>query len=437
MLEYLFIVIIIVSLVIIGYSLIKMYNDIDLFKKIVIYDQMKKKELINNNAEEIKTNMEEIKSSKNALNTKINNDIESAVQDFNIHTDALNDLTNYIYEKNICDDINNKVRKSNGTKLSESELDSLNDKDKNTNKICCNNPGVSEELKNANFSCYPKESFNNYKNIEKFSEDEREFENTGLIEPELEDAEEIINTGYMPIPETIETTLYNSNLLESDFKDKVSQDAIPYDGLSIPGDLKISKKNGANVLIKGKNTRLCGTGGGSICSYFPYDNNNTYIRPGKKKGNIYVTHAKYFKAENNSNGLCGKGNGRLCSYFPYDNNHTYIRPGQNDKNIYIINAKHFRANNNSNILCGGSGKMCSHLPATNNHTYIRPGENSNNIYIGGTKENSDRTYQVVINSIKPLRAMRGIKIDDGKELCIGNECLTKDDIIKLRKLLNN
>ena len=43
MLQYLFIVIIIISLVIISYSLIKMYNDIDLFKKIVIYDQMKKR----------------------------------------------------------------------------------------------------------------------------------------------------------------------------------------------------------------------------------------------------------------------------------------------------------------------------------------------------------------------------------------------------------
>lgn len=343
MLQYLFIVIIIVSLVIIGYSLIKMYNDIDLFKKIVIYDQMKKKELINNNAEEIKTNMEEIKSSKNALNTKINNDIESAVQGFNIHTDALNDLTNYIYAKDICNDSDNKVRKSNGTKLSESELDSLNDKDKNTNKICCNNPGVRDELKNANFSCYPEsnpiESFGNYKNIEKFSEDEREFEDTDLIEPELEDAEEIINTENIPMPEPTETTLNNSKLLESDFKNKVSGDGIPYDGLSIPGDLKISKKNGATVLIEGKNTILCGTGKGSICSYFPYKN-NTFIRPGKRNGNIYI---------------------------------------------------------------GGKGR-------------------------------SNYTKTILIDSKKPVQIKSGIKIDNGKELCIGNQCLTKDDIIKLKNL---
>jgi hypothetical protein len=390
MLEYLFIVIIIVSLVIIGYSLVKMYNDIDLFKKIVIYDQVKKKELINNNAEEIKNNIEEIKNSKDALNAKINTDMENTVQRFNIHTYGLNDLTNYIYAKDICGLNSNKVRNSNNAKLSESELDSLNDTEKNINRICCNNPDVSVELKDNNFSCYPKESFSNYKNIEKFSEDDTRVENADLIEPELEDAEEIINTENIPMPEPTETTLNNSKLLVSDFTKKLSSDGkTPYDGLSIPGNLKISKKNGAIVHIDGKNTRLCGTGIGRTCSYFPYKNNNTYIRPGKKKGNIYVTHAKYFKAKNNSNGLCGTGSKRMCSYFPYNNKHTYIRPG----------------------------------------------EDNNNIFIGGTKKNSDKTNQVVINSINPLRAISGINIDNGKKLCIGKECLTKDDIEKIKKFI--
>jgi hypothetical protein len=158
-----------------------------------------------------------------------------------------------------------------------------------------------------------------------------------------------------------------------------------------------------------------------------------------RKNNIYVTHAKHFRAENNrSNDLCGTGSGRKCSHFPWTNNHTYIRPGKNNKNIYITHAKQFRANNNSNILCGrGSGSMCSHFPWTNGNTYIRPGKNNKNIYIGGTRVNSDKTNQVVINSIRPLRSVPGINIDDGKKLCIGNECLERTHIKMIKDALNN
>jgi hypothetical protein len=467
-----------------------MYNDIDLFKKIVIYDQVKKKELINNNAEEIK-------NSKDTLNTKINTDIENAVQGFNVHTEGLNDLTNYIYSTNICNIDSNKVRKSDGTKLSESDLDSLNNKEKNTNNICCNNPDVEQILKDNNFSCYPKESFGNYKNIEKFSEDDTEIEEgRSLIDPELEEIKEIINTEDIPMPESTETTLFNSKLLESDFANKVSKDGTPYDGLSIPGDLKISKKNGAIVHIDGKDTRLCGTGKGRMCTHLPYKNNNTYIRPGKKNtNNIYITHAKHFRAEHNkSNDLCGRGSGRMCSHFPWTNNHTYIRPGKSDRNmknrrnnIFVTHAKHFRAENNrSNDLCGtGSGRMCSHFPWTNNHTYIRPGKKytnniylthakhfraehnksndlcgrgsgrlcshypwlnghtyvrpgnrNKNIYIGGTGK-WDETNTTVINSKNPVQIKSGINIDNGKKLCIGNECLEQKHIKMIKDALNN
>ena len=162
------------------------------------------------------------------------------------------------------------------------------------------------------------------------------------MEPELEDVEEIIKTEDIPIPEPTETTLFDSKLLVSDFTKKLSSDGKTlYDGLSIPGDLKISKKNGAIVHIDGKDIRLCGTGNSRMCSHLPYKNNHTYIRPGKsdknmtnRKNNIYVTHAKHFRAENNrSNDLCGTGSGRMCSHFPWTNNHTYIRPG---KKILII-----------------------------------------------------------------------------------------------------
>ena len=300
------------------------------------------------------------------------------------------------------------------------------------------------------------------------------------------------------MPEPTETTLNNSKLLESEFANKLSDDGTLYDGLSIPGDLKISKKNGAIVHIDGKDTRLCGTGKGRMCSHLPYKNNNTYIRPGKKNtNNIYVTHAKHFRAEHNkSNDLCGKGRNRMCSHFPWTNNHTYIRPGKSHKimnqrknHIFVTHAKHFRAENNlSNDLCGtGRGRMCSHFPLTNNHTYIRPGKrNSNiylthakhlraeynesndlcgktskkygrrlcshypwlnghtyvrpgnvdkNIYIGGTGK-WDKTNTTVINSRFPVQIKSGIYIDNGKELCIDDQCLSKDDIKKFKSLRN-
>lgn len=440
MLQYLFIIIIIISLVIIGYSLAKMYNDIDLFKKIVIYDQMKKRELINNNKEILNT---KINNNVEILNTKINNDIESAVQGFNIQTEGLNNLTNYIYATSICNVGSNKVRKSDSdnTKLSESELESLDDIRKNTNRICCNNPDVSQTLKDTNFSCYPNpiDSFGNYKKIENFSEDETPLDTPltepELEEPELEDIPEIIDTGNIPMPEPTETTLNNSKLLESEFADKLSGDGTPYDGLSIPGDLKISKKDGTGAIvhIDGKNTRLCGTGTGRMCSYFPYKNKNTYIRPGKRNtNNIYITHANEFRAKNKNNILCGEGG--LCSYLPYKSNDTYIRPGKNNRNIYLTHAKYLRAENNSNILCGrGRGRLCSYLPNTNNHTFIRPGNRNKNIYIGGTRPWNE-TNTTVINSKNPVQIKSGIKIDKGKELCIDDQCLTKDDIKKLKDL---
>jgi hypothetical protein len=479
-----------------------MYNDVDLFKKIVIYDQVKKKELINKNKEEIK-------SSKDALNTKINTNIESTVKGFNIHTKGLNNLTNFIYAKDICNLNSNKVRKPDGTKLSESELDSLSYKEKTKNQICCNNPDIAQTLKDNNFSCYSKESFANYKNIEKFSEDEK----TGLIDADFE-IKHLINTEDIPIPEPTETTLFDSKLLVSDFIDKSSKDGkTRYDGLSIPGDLKISKKNGANVHIDGKDTRLCGTGRGRMCSHFPYKNKHTYIRPGKKNSNIYVDYANLLNIKNNRNNLignnlnhivskrndmCGTGRGRMCSHFPYSNNHTYIRPGKknsniyvdyanllniknnrnnlignnlnhivskrndmcglgkgrmcshfpysnnhtyirpgkrNSHNIYLTHAKHFRAEHNqSNDICGkGTGRLCSHFPYINGHTYIRPGNKNKNIYIGGEGKWNE-TNTTVIDSKNPVQIKSGIYIDNGKKLCIDNQCLTKYDIEKLKNL---
>ncbi len=97
-------------------------------------------------------------------------------------------------------------------------------------------------------------------------------------------------------------------------------------------------------------------------SHLPNTNGNSYIRPGKDDGNIYIGHQpRSGQADNTEatniisfnskqHNICNSLPNSLCSYFPNDDGNTYIRPGQNDKNIFIDNADQINFSANKYIF---------------------------------------------------------------------------------------
>jgi hypothetical protein len=452
-----------------------MNNDVNIFKKLMIYDQIKKNDMIKEN-----TNTIEINTTN--LNNKINNDIQSTITGFNEHTDGINNLVDYIYANDICNLDSSKVK--NGDV--EYTLDDIPDDKKLINNKCCNNSLVSDDIKSNNFSCsmysndasditdtFVNNNYDNYekknKIIEKFEDLEPVDNEQNLEEPEIPLVLPLSNTEF-EISEDDSKLFEKKLLLNSDFSDKLNNSAQKYDGLNIPGYLLAGNKDSVVKLDSKKNyivssdinkysskrNDMCGSGKDRLCSHFPYSNGQTYVRPGKKNSNINIGgRSKWDKTNrinlisnnlnhisSNRNDMCGLGKGRMCSHFPYSNNHTYIRPGKKNSNIYVDNANLLNIKNNRNNLIGnnlnhivskrndmcglGKGRMCSHFPYSNNHTYIRPGKKNNNIYI-------DNANLIKLNARKPIE-VNGLKIINNKQLCIDNTCLTKSDLLKLKNL---
>ncbi len=158
-----------------------------------------------------------------------------------------------------------------------------------------------------------------------------------------------------------------------------------------------SKNNTLITNINNGTNALCANTNGSMCSYLPYSDNNTYIRPAKKKGWVYLGHSGNdiggISAKSKQNQFMSSQSG-YASHFPNSDGNTYIRPGKNDANIFIGYQSRTGQSRNSeatkqvniksrttNICSSIQNGLCSTFSDNKGNTIIRPGNTNGTIHL--------------------------------------------------------
>lgn len=94
--------------------------------------------------------------------------------------------------------------------------------------------------------------------------------------------------------------------------------------------------------------------------------------------NIFDSNQNEFKNSRQS--------GSLSSYLPHSNGNTYIRPGQKNKNIYVDNASSINVKSNNNIILSSSDIQVNVDNPNNFKICDRSGSNCKKVAFKDTKE---------------------------------------------------
>lgn len=188
-------------------------------------------------------------------------------------------------------------------------------------------------------------------------------------------------------------------------------------------------------------------GGTNYWSHFPYSDGNTYIRPGKDRGNISIGDV------GTQNIAIGADNGttqvRLGphSWLPFSDGNSYIRPGRQNQNVNIGDM--WTKEVNLGMPDGSGGvftRANSHFVRRHVDSWSPDTLGQKSLYAGWQSDktvvgNNQTGAQGYINSIPKNTVVSANdmyvygKNTATSQLCINNTCVNESDLIKLKTLI--